>query len=328
MADDLEDPTPRTDAEASIGGDASARLSTAARALVLGNALASPIALLGIAPEIAALGFSVLPPVWGGWKGRIEAVEESDRILRGLQILDQVEERERARFVAVAGAPTRESRVSLWTRVAEEQSSPAAAIAWLRALMTDEEPVAAAAAASALASWRRRSEFEVPSPLEAAVDLVPRYETSGDPDAVAIALAASGQSVERTERTLLPRKATEPIGTIVHGTFAYPETWWEPAGDFHTFAKESLCANLYSGGRPFDWSGAYKGKHREKAASRFAKWVGDASPDGLCCAFAHSYGGSIALHATSFGLKINRLGLPRVWLTLGVDGSYAASAAW
>lgn len=57
----------------------------------------------------------------------------------------------------------------------------------------------------------------------------------------------------------------------------------------------------------FQWSGAYKKGHRDIAAKRLAGWVGEVTGDGLNALFAHSYGGIIALNATTHGLKVKDL---------------------
>ena len=91
---------------------------------------------------------------------------------------------------------------------------------------------------------------------------------------------------------------------MVHGTAAWKGTWWSPGGDFHDYVKEELRSDMYSGGKSFSWTGKYNEEHRSIAAERLARW---AEGEPLNTVFAHSYGGMIALEATSHGLVINEL---------------------
>jgi hypothetical protein len=299
-------PPPRADAEASVGTDDPARLTTAARALVLGNALATRRALEGMQDDVSALGFRGLPRPWGGWRSRIEAVDASDDVLRDYNLLDDVRQREALRRAPPIQGSVREERLPLWTRLVAERPSVPDCIAWLR--LIDDEPLTAAAGAVALSGWQRPKDVDVPYPLTAAADLSIALTESADNVARTIAQAAlpSGQT---SMRTGWPQRSDgdKCLGTIVHGTFAWPESWWEPGGDFHTYVKNNVCTNVYSGGMPFDWNGGYRGRHRKIAAERLARWAQDAAGGKLCCVFAHSYGGVIALMSTTEGVQIENL---------------------
>ncbi len=308
MPDDFGRAVPRDDADAVLGSDDSARFTTAARALILGNALSASPALSGLESDIGALGFSAVPRYWGGWDQRQEAVARSDDVLRQFGVLEEVQAQEVGQVLpALRGeaTPRREARLPLWRRLAAEPSV-SDSIAWLRLLMTDEEPVAAVAAAVSLSYWRRRKEVEIPFPLAVAPALVDRYTAASDPVAAAVASAARPPEEFAVPRGR-PRQIDGSIGLIVHGTGAWRGTWWDPGGDFHTYAKLTLCGGLYSGGMPFSWSGAYRGSHRRKAAERLAKWVMEASDGTVCCLYAHSYGGVIALMSNVYGVKIKQL---------------------
>jgi pimeloyl-ACP methyl ester carboxylesterase len=88
------------------------------------------------------------------------------------------------------------------------------------------------------------------------------------------------------------------VSTMIHGTWAWAGDWWEPGvGRFHEFILERYRGNLYAKGSPFSWSGAYRLRHRRRAAERFAKWAADQASGGLQTVFAHSYGGDIAARA-------------------------------
>jgi pimeloyl-ACP methyl ester carboxylesterase len=78
-------------------------------------------------------------------------------------------------------------------------------------------------------------------------------------------------------------------------------------GDFHSYILEEVRPDLFRGYNAFQWSGAYRNRHRLVAAERLAGWVRDAVGHGLNALFAHSYGGIIALNATTHGLTIKDL---------------------
>jgi len=78
-------------------------------------------------------------------------------------------------------------------------------------------------------------------------------------------------------------------------------------GDFHTYIRNEVRQDLFSGYHAFQWSGRYRKRDRDVAAERLAGWVRDVVGHGLNAVFAHSYGGIIALNATTRGLLVNDL---------------------
>src|SRR5690242_9947188 len=113
---------PRQDADAAGELSESAVMTTAARALVLGSALATPGALLGLTDDLAKMGFETLPPRWGSWEQRHERVAESDRVLAEFGLDGEVRDREVGGWTSVDldGTISRgQARVELWRRVAE-----------------------------------------------------------------------------------------------------------------------------------------------------------------------------------------------------------------
>jgi len=304
--DEADHPGPRSDPEAVTDSDPSSLLNTAARALVLGNALASPDALSGLNSEVSALGFNGLPRPWGGWEARSQAVEASSGVLARFQALGSVEDRERSGFLPTGSTPSRTARLDLWNLVSRGKPSRAEAIAWLRLLMTDDEPVAATAAASALSHWQKRGDVPVPEPLAYASGLLDRMGTSTDPT-VTMLVQSTAPTEGEPRLVKKPERASGKVGTILHGTFAYPGSWWGPGGDFHSYIRQDVCSHVYSAGMGFAWSGAFKGKHRSVAAKKFADWAATAAGGHLCCVFAHSYGGIIAMMSTAHGVTIDNL---------------------
>ncbi|HYV14852.1 MAG TPA: hypothetical protein VE972_02400 [Conexibacter sp.] len=317
MAEPSHEAEPRADAEAVVEDSSSAVATTAARALALGAALATPAALHGIRDDLAAIGLAELPKPWGGWERRTEFLKRSSNVLAGFGILDAVQERERADWMFTRDVPPahdESARVALWQSVAAD-ASRATAIAWLRVLMTDREPTAAAAAAAALAHWKRKREVSVPATLEGARRLVYVHAGSQVAGARQIARAARGSYRETGRIGSLAKGIIPPYDVgkasttslIVHGTHAWPGAWWFVGGDFHTYIRSHVRPDVFSGRNAFSWSGAYKGRDRHVAAERLAGWAQDTVGGSLNAVFAHSYGGAVALHATAYGLVINDL---------------------
>lgn len=331
MADPISEP--RADAEAAVDPSPAAVATTAARALAVGAALATPDALHGVSDDLAAIGISQLPGRWGGWAQRVQIYEASDRILRDYGILAEIREREAEGWVAEISdaAPAREQRVDLWRVVAAEASVPHA-VAWLRMLMSDREPIAAAAAANALARWRRNEPIQVPTGLAAARTILSKYSESISPDAQAIARAAD-DSGRWAESARSPSGPPAPIGAstslMVHGTSAWAGAWWFMGGDFHSFVLKNVRADLYCGYDAPSWSGRYRVNDRRIAAERLAGWATERAQGQLNTVFAHSYGGTIALMATALGLRIEDLvllsvpveNIPVEWRNVGRGSS-------
>lgn len=309
---DQAEPSPRADDDAVVDPSPSGVATTAARALALGAALTGSDALLGIEEDLTEVGIERLPPYWGGWEEREALFERSDAILAAHDVLADVRNREQPDGpIAIddGAVPEREPRRAVWAQVAS-QPTPENAVAFLRMLMTDNEPVASAAAAAALSHWRNDRRFRPPEALSRAKQLTRAHLESPAGLAREIASAALGDwgtapadlSVEAPGD--LDRGPEDSLSTMVHGTHGYIGDWWYPGGDFHTHVKGHLRPDLYSGGQAYSWSGRYKGKDRAVAAKRLARWAEGAQPGGLNAVFAHSYGGVIALHATTFGLRM------------------------
>jgi pimeloyl-ACP methyl ester carboxylesterase len=266
--------------------------------------------------DLAAIGLPTLPASWGSWAQREEILDESDNVLTQYGLLEEVRGREEERWVASSSASydLRSARVDLW-RVVAAQARQVDAIAWLRMVMTDQEPTAAAAAAAGLARWQRRKDVQVPTPLAYARNVLPSYAspitgTADSADAAIIADAALGSDSGVQQQILSDKKspaAGPSLSIIVHGTFAWSKNWWLTGGDFHTYVLQEVRSDLFSGYNAPQWNGAYQKKSREIAAERLAGWAADTIGSSLNTVFAHSYGGTIALNATAHGLVIKEL---------------------
>jgi pimeloyl-ACP methyl ester carboxylesterase len=312
MAEPIGEGAVRADAEAASDPSPVGIATTAARALALGSALASPGALRGIETDLTAIGLSRLPATWGGWERRGQIIEDSDEVLNEYGLLEEIRQREEERWIATSSDSydlLRSERVDLW-RVVAAEARQADAIAWLRMVMTDQEPTAAAAASAALARWQKRQDTAVPTSLTCAREVLTQYASSDAVDAAAIAYAALG-SENAVQQQLLSDKKSSTVGRtlsiIVHGTAAWSKSWWLAGGDFHTYILQEVRPDLFSGYNAYQWSGAYNRRTRNIAAERLAGWARDSIGDCLNTVFAHSYGGVIALNATTQGLAIKDL---------------------
>jgi pimeloyl-ACP methyl ester carboxylesterase len=91
---------------------------------------------------------------------------------------------------------------------------------------------------------------------------------------------------------------------MIHGTFAFTEGWWFPGGDFHQYVKATVRPNLYDLKDTFWWSGRYKPKDRNMGTERLVGWLSAKGDPEVDTVFAHSYGGAVALQATTQGLRM------------------------
>lgn len=104
--------------------------------------------------------------------------------------------------------------------------------------------------------------------------------------------------------------AERTTSLMVHGTRAWIGDWWcksQGSENFHQWVKDKHRRDLYSGGKPYSWSGALSRRHRQVAASRFKVWAD--SEDGLRTVFAHSYGGEVVARAINRGAGVDEVAL-------------------
>ncbi len=108
-----------------------------------------------------------------------------------------------------------------------------------------------------------------------------------------------------TSRATPAAKKTS-ITVIIHGTFARNNEWHQPGGSFHTYIKDQVYPDVYSGSDFYRWSGAY-GTERmlrriwKTAAESLVAWV-KAHPADIIRLMAHSHGNNVVNWATRIGL--------------------------
>jgi hypothetical protein len=191
--------------------------------------------------------------------------------------------------------------------------------------MAENDPLLVASASSALSRWKKprsdeNDEFpEVPSAFWAAREGISRLVDDSDELTSAIAQASESELARRYDDLAILRwpEKDDPgeFSLIIHGTHAYTNRWWFPSGDFHKFVKASVRTNLYAKGDAYAWSGRLKARDRNMGAERLAFWLDGKGTHSVDTVFAHSYGGSVALAATTHGVSMRTL----VLLSVPVD---------
>ncbi len=101
------------------------------------------------------------------------------------------------------------------------------------------------------------------------------------------------------------RGAATRSTTLIHGTWARANKWWQPGGDFHTFLLP-WRPDLYDDSDRFEWTGGYSANARSLAASELLTWIGQ-HPGGAWRLITHSHGGSVAFLASGNGLSLQEL---------------------
>lgn len=318
-------PPPPGDPHAGVG-QATGRYINAARALSLGALLSGRRqAIEGIEPDVERIGVPLQNLSVTSWGARRAALDQSDSILRSLDIYTAVAEREnqpRPRLAERTLTPTfPEQRISVW-RSLRQNRTIGWAYAWLRILMAEDDPLITASASSALSHWRspaKGNEGDVPAPLKAARANIESFVNDSDELVGLLGQATTGlpsNDASRMYRPWMPeREKTSDMSLVIHGTFAWDKDWWLPGGDFHEFAKSKIKPNLYAARDMFSWSGRYRTRDREVAAERLAWWLEEKGSRRVDTIFAHSYGGAVALQSTTRDVAIDSI----VLLSVPVD---------
>ncbi|MBI3678994.1 MAG: hypothetical protein HY235_01080, partial [Acidobacteria bacterium] len=96
----------------------------------------------------------------------------------------------------------------------------------------------------------------------------------------------------------IPAKPPKPAHTItiIHGTWASGNAWYQPNGDFFNYIG-TLRPDLYSNGDFFRWTGGYSDAARTDGGKRLVEWVAAHNEAGLDL-IAHSHGASVCMLAT------------------------------
>jgi hypothetical protein len=122
---------------------------------------------------------------------------------------------------------------------------------------------------------------------------------------------------ERRQKTLVgqpyfafvssPATKLKSITTVIHGTFAANQDWWQPGSSFMN-GVASRVKDLYTDPDYFRWSGGNPDADRRRAAQDLLDWVGQhLEPTGTLRLICHSHGGNVAMIASKLGLNIVNL---------------------
>jgi len=130
-----------------------------------------------------------------------------------------------------------------------------------------------------------------------------------------------------------PQQVRSSLTVIIHGTFAKDESWYKPGGDFHTYIKNEVYPDVYSGQDFYFWSGRYALTDAalksiwKQAAAKLVSWA-QAHPATTLRLIAHSHGNNVVNMATQLGLpacSLIQLSPPvRTW-NLPVMGNVASN---
>jgi hypothetical protein len=108
-------------------------------------------------------------------------------------------------------------------------------------------------------------------------------------------------------RTKISRRRPSRTSTIIHGTWASGESWWQPPnGDFWTYLQGTIDPSLYGAQDRFSWSGGYSDAARALAGTELHDWVQGKNLGGLDL-YTHSHGGSVAMLANQAGTDVGRM---------------------
>ena len=115
------------------------------------------------------------------------------------------------------------------------------------------------------------------------------------------------RSLQGTKEDDIPNTPAQRIRSsmtlIIHGTFAKDHSWYQPSGDFHSYIKQDVYPDVYSGNDFFFWSGRYSlsdnGLRRiwTAAANKLVSWI-NSHPTHKLRLIAHSAGNNVVNIAT------------------------------
>ena len=187
----------------------------------------------------------------------------------------------------------------------QDASPEDSAIRQLAIGMLDNDPVARCCAAYGY--WQATGS-------KSAVSVLKNGTTSDDEDErivaahglakIDIRMVKNLQGTEADDKPSTPAQPIRPSMTvIIHGTFAKDSRWYQPGGGFHTYIKQNVYPDVYSGNDFYFWSGRYSlsdnGLKRiwTRASDKLVSWI-NAHPTNKLRLIAHSHGNNVVNIAT------------------------------
>jgi hypothetical protein len=131
-------------------------------------------------------------------------------------------------------------------------------------------------------------------------------------DVAAYALARADPKNPKLAKVLrarrkISRRRPSRTSTIIHGTWASGESWWQPPnGDFWSYLQANVDQSLYGAQDRFSWSGGYSDTARALAGTELHNWVQSKNLGGLDL-YTHSHGGSVAMLANQAGTDVGQM---------------------
>ena len=283
---------PRLGVEAFARNDAASQMAQAAYLLLLGY-------------ELRRGRERLLPSK----SGAIETPPDADAAL--FRMPQIVVEGRRYRFSEVAA---RESLHARYRREADRyelsrdlafrlQTEPreSLAAALLLVCVARGDPIVRAAAAAA--------GMEITAEPMRLIGVLARGTRDGDPlvrdlSATSLARVYPEHSALRRLAARSRRKAsagTARTSLLVHGTFAKDQEWWQPGGDFHSYALANVLPDLYAAADRFEWSGGYSDAARMLRAQDLQAWASNHSAANPLI-IGHSHGANVIFVASQMGV--------------------------
>jgi len=131
-------------------------------------------------------------------------------------------------------------------------------------------------------------------------------------DVAAYALARADPKNPKLAKVLrvrrkISRRRPSRTSTIIHGTWASGESWWQPPnGNFWSYLQANVDQSLYGAQDRFSWSGGYSDTARALAGTELHNWVQSKNLGGLDL-YTHSHGGSVAMLANQAGTDVGQM---------------------
>lgn len=183
---------------------------------------------------------------------------------------------------------------------ARDQTVDDAAVRQLAVGMLDSDPIARCCAAYGY--WQATGSKAAIPVLQCATNSDDENERTIAAHCLAKTDIRRVKHLQGTEEDDQPNTPILPLSSsmtvIIHGTFAKDQDWYKPGGDFHSYIKQDVYPDVYSGSDFYFWSGRYSLSDNglrqiwTKAASKLVSWI-NSHPTQKLRLIAHSHGNNV-----------------------------------
>ena len=307
---------PRLGVDAFAQNDAASQMAQAAFLLLLGyelkrsrkRSLPSKRGTIEAPPDEDTALFRMPQIAGGGRRYRFSEVAAMESLPPGTNLRRQADRYELSRDIAY--------------RLQIEPSESLAAALLLVCVTRSDSIVRVAAAAAGM---------EITAEPMRLIGVLARGTRDDDPlvrdlSATALARVYPEHSALRRLASRSRRKAsagTARTSLLVHGTFARNQPWWQPGGDFHSYALASVLPDLYAAADRFEWSGGYSDAARMLGGQDLEAWASSHSAANPLI-IGHSHGANVIFLATQMGVSMREavlLSCPVHWPQYAPDFS-------